>query len=218
MAYEIGHKSHNECLIKYVVDDASGNNFWLELLVVALVVMALLAGTDLLIIFIGFIVLVTILKKAKPRRTSFEIELNRKKSLISVRSDKPGVAALRTYPLENFIGFGHVESRGPKTSKTGSLADLFLEFDDNIDERFISAKNSLLSSGELKTDPNGEIFWQVPIHKVGHHTPIANAEKIIAAVDSWLGPKAIDQGTDEPAPIVRDLRELEDGETKPLKD
>jgi hypothetical protein len=212
MAYEIAHKSQSECLIKYVVDENSGNNFWLELLIVAFVLLALASAVELLIIIIGFAITASVLVKAKPRRATFEIELNRKKNLVSIKSNKPGVAALRTYPLNNFKGFGLVERPRSKKKKNGPLADLFLEFDDAIDAKSISAKNSLLNQGELKTEPDGEIFWRVPIHKIKHHTTIKNAEKTIASVDAWLGPKAIEKQTNEPPVIMRDLRELEDGE------
>jgi len=213
MAYEIGHKSQNECLIKYVVDENSGSHFWFELFAVIFVLMALASGIDLLIIIIGFAILAMALVKLKPRRGSFEIELNRKKNLISIKSNKPGVAALRTYPLENFKGFGRVEIPRSMKNKSKPIADLFLEFDDEIDERFISAKNSLLNRAELKTEHDGELFWQVPIHKIRHHTPLDNADTLIAAVDSWLGPKTIALTSNEAASLIRDTRELEDDES-----
>jgi len=214
MAYEISHKSQTECLIKYVVDDTSGGNFWLETFGVGFAVLALLAGIDFVIIIIGVVILAAAWSKAKPRRTSFEIELNRKKKTVSVKSDQPGVAALRTYPLKNFKGLGFEKSRQPKGKKKSAVANLFFEFDDDIEERFISAKNSLLGQGKLQTEPDGEVFWQVPIQKIKHHTSVENAKMTIASVEAWLGPKVITQGVDEPAPIMRDLRELENRQPK----
>lgn len=217
MAYEIAHKSQTECLIKYVVDKNSGNNFWLEIVIVGFVLLALASRIDLLIVIMGFAITASVLVKAKPRRATFEIELNRKKNLVSIKSNQPGIAALRTYPLNNFKGFGSVEWSESRNKKKGPLADLFLEFDDDIDAQFISAKNSLLSQGELRTEPDGEIFWRVPIQKVRHPTTVKNAETTIASVDAWLGPKAIEKKTHEPPTIMRDLRELEESGSKDAK-
>lgn len=211
MAYEVVHKSQNECLIKYVVEDEPDGKFWLEFLLVGVAVLALLGGTDLLIVIIGFVIISAAIIKNKPRRTAFEVELNRKQKLVSIRSNQTGVATLRTYPLENFKGFKSVESlRAKRKKKNGPFVELYLKFDDDIDGRFIEAKNSLLKLGVLKTKHDGDVFWQVPLQKIRHPTPVDNANKVIASVDDWLGPKVIEDSANEPPAIIRDLRDMQE--------
>jgi len=113
-------------------------------------------GIEVLLVVMSLFAVGIILKAVQPPYFNFEIELNRRTNLISIKNSDQVQPKVTTYPLAHFNGFGFRELEQ-------SEADLF-----------------------LKIEPSIGLFQKIPIWKFEHPVPLANAIKIIDATDEWL--------------------------------
>jgi len=196
MHYQIQHKSHNSCLIKYTKSyRRRGRKKRSDLSLVVLGVIAIMLGVDIVVVIIACIMIGLFFSVMKTPNFNFEIELNRRKNLLSIKNSEQSNPKVKTYPLDHFNGFG---SRDLERAQ----ADLF-----------------------LKIEPSMGLFQKIPIWKFETPVPRANAAKIIHDVDEWLKLTAeadrVEEGQDaevlspeapelEPEPeILRDFRDME---------
>jgi len=194
MPYEIKHKSHNACLIKYTHDKASRGFNSTDLTVVTAAVIALMMGIPIIIVGVITVLLFSFGRnKSKSFKPNFEIELSRPKNRISIRNSEQLQPRTVTHTLSYFKGIVVNKSRNLKTS-TGRVTrvNLFLKFEQ--------------SSGLIRN---------IPIRNRAYPVSIQNAEDIIAAVEDWLALEDIpniDETMPEPEPepeILRDFRDMD---------
>ena len=124
----------------------------------------------------------------QPPYVNFEIELNRQKNRLYIRSQDQPRAKTVLYPLSNFNGFGVRDFNG-------SQAELFLKI----------------------RSEQGDVV-EIPVQKHDYPVPHENAQTIAEAIDGWLrlsdDTQLIDEAIipDEPAQeeeIFRDFRDME---------
>ena len=192
MPYNIQHKSHNSCLIKYTKGNETRGPFRINLSVIIFAGIALMIGVDFAVIIIGYILFSLFIKRAHPSQINFEIDLNRRTNQISVRKSNQVQPKTTTYPLDQFKGFGFKETSLPAKSKGAYLVSLFFKLE--------------TSKGLLR---------EAPIQKHDHPVLLSNALKIVEEIDDWLAQTAktpVVEDIPEPeqeAEILRDFRDVD---------
>jgi len=163
MPYEIKHKSHNACLIKYTKSKRSHRKKRYDLTLVVLGVFAVTIGVDLVFVVLSLLAVGIILQAVQPPYFNFEIELNHRKNQVLIKNTDQAQPKVTTHSLAHFTGFGLRELTPPQKSNHKSQAELY-----------------------LKMEPNRGLFKKVPIWKFEYPVSLANAIKIIDATDEWL--------------------------------
>jgi len=156
MPYKIQHKSQNSCVIKYKKDKRSRRKKRYDMTLFVCFIIMVLMGVDILFAGAMWLAAGIVLGALQPPYVNFEIELNRQKNRIYIRSKDQPRAKTASYPLSDLGGIG---VRNLKRSQ----ADLFLK---------------------IRSEQDG--FQKIPVRKLDHPVPRENAETIAEAVEEWL--------------------------------